>query len=188
VLVAHTTARLIALIDTYLNSTRLDLGSFELNPKLTDLRKEVEELVAVMTPLAALKHLTVKLDMAKNFPQVIVDGNIVSNIIFNLLDNGIAYTDRGSINVHIMLDDHTLRIEVRDTGVGMRPEEAGKLFQKFQRGVMGEERRHKGTGLGLFLVKRLVETAGGTVEAESAGPGKGSTFTARVPVSFKAVR
>ncbi|HWQ99330.1 MAG TPA: HAMP domain-containing sensor histidine kinase [Candidatus Methylomirabilis sp.] len=183
VLMSHTTARLLALIDTYLESTKLDLGSIAVRPKPTDLRKELGDLVALMAPLAKLKGLTIMQDVPEAFGRVTIDDDIFANVAFNLIDNAVAYTDQGSILVELERVSDAVVLRVSDTGMGMKPSDAKTLFQRFQRGVMGDDRRHKGTGLGLFLVKRLAEAAGGSVRAESRGPGKGSMFEVRLPVT-----
>lgn len=182
-LMGHTTARLLSLIDTYLKSTQLDLGALAVRARPTDLKKELENLVASLAPLAQLKGLTLMLDVSNDVGLVVFDGDIFLNVAFNLLDNAIAYTDSGSVLITLEKEPRAVVLRVADTGIGLEKSDAETLFQKFQRGVTGEARRRKGAGLGLFLVKRLTEAAGGSVKAESRGPGEGSTFEVRFPIA-----
>src|SRR5262249_20018817 len=104
----------------------------------------------------------------------------LGQILTNLVNNAIKFTERGEIRLNIELLEHTgekvqLRFLVRDTGIGMTPEQASKLFQPFSQADMSTTRKHGGTGLGLTICRRLVELMGGQIWLESE-PGVGSTF------------
>ena len=106
----------------------------------------------------------------------------MEQVVGNLIDNAIKYTPKGEIKVHLFKpDEKTVHLEVTDTGVGIHPEEIKKLFTKFQRAKGAEKTNVTGTGLGIYLAKRITEDHGGTIKAESEGEGKGSVFTVILP-------
>ena len=105
----------------------------------------------------------------------------MKQIIGNLIDNSIKYTKEGWIKVHLKTNSH-VHIEISDSGVGIAPETMPKLFQKFSRAKDANETNVVGTGLGLYVVKTMVEAQHGRVWAESEGVGKGSKFIVELPV------
>ncbi|HJV32505.1 MAG TPA: ATP-binding protein, partial [Patescibacteria group bacterium] len=103
------------------------------------------------------------------------------HVIFNLIDNALKYTEKGSIAARVRCDGREAVFEVTDTGMGILPEDAPKLFGKYQRGELVIDRG--GSGLGLYVVKMLTEMQGGRIWASSPGVGKGSTFGFALPLS-----
>ncbi len=179
------TERLINLVNDMLNVSRIESGrlSLELKPiQIVDvLEKQVEELI----PRA--QQLGLKLKFVKPtypIPLVNADHERIEQVIINLVGNSLKFTPSGgAINVSIKPQEKDLLITVIDNGRGMNKEELEKLFRKF--GTMGESYLHKqeaqGTGLGLYLSKKLVEMHNGKMWATSEGEGKGSTFYFTIP-------
>jgi signal transduction histidine kinase len=116
-------------------------------------------------------------------PPVKGDAKKVDEILINLIDNAIKYSpDGGEVRVSMVRDGDFVEVSVEDSGIGIAPEDAARLFQKFHRVSTPETRDIGGTGLGLYIVKNLVEAHGGRIWLQSA-PGVGTTFTFTLPVS-----
>jgi len=116
-------------------------------------------------------------------PKVMADGSKIHEIIMNLVDNAIKYTERGGITVSLHAEDHNVGFCITDTGVGVTKEEAKVIFQKFMRGDGGSLVHAGGAGLGLFIAKKIIDDHGGKIWAESDGRGKGSRFCFSLPVA-----
>jgi len=111
-----------------------------------------------------------------------LDQQKFKQVLYNLLSNAVKFTDQGG-NVEVCakrLDEGHFEVQVRDTGIGIRPEDLGRLFTEFEQLDSGTARHFEGTGLGLALTKKIVELQGGHIRVE-AEPGKGSLFTATLP-------
>jgi len=154
---------------------------------------QVEEIVAgavgARQQLLRDRNLTLAFTKPKKpYPPVLVDPFKIREVIANILDNAIYYTLEGGVTVTIMEDKptHQLRIAVRDTGIGIIPEDQQHLFEKFVRGSRSSSIHPNGSGLGLFIVKKILETNKGGLEVHSAGTNKGSTFTIILPIAARA--
>jgi two-component system sensor histidine kinase/response regulator len=147
----------------------------------------LETLTTVVAPKAATKDLTLEFDIDPTLPPTMQGDPLrLGQVLINYTNNAIKFSDSGAILVRVMkidesADDCLLRFEVRDNGIGLSPEEAGKLFQSFQQADTSITREYGGTGLGLAICKQLAQLMGGDVGVESE-PGAGSNFwfTARV--------
>ena len=132
------------------------------------------------------KNIAVKRDIAPAVESITLDQQKFKQVLYNLLSNAVKFTDEGG-QVEIVAAPHDpgrLRLEVRDTGIGIKPEDFKKLFVEFQQLDSGSARRYEGTGLGLALTKKIVEFQHGTITVESE-PGKGSIFTVILPLRVK---
>ena len=131
-------------------------------------------------PRAEEKGIALALEVSSHAP-VLADPAAMQSVFANLVDNAIKYTaDGGHVAVRVKEEGRQVAIAIRDDGIGMTGEEAGKIFDEFYRVRNDFTSKVPGTGLGLTLVRRLVEMHQGTVEVASE-PGKGSTFTVRLP-------
>jgi signal transduction histidine kinase len=119
--------------------------------------------------------------VAPEVGQITSDRRRVEQILLNLLNNAIKFTDQGEVQVECRIDEGRLATRVMDTGMGIKAEDMGKLFQVFQQIDTGLTRQQEGTGLGLSICKRLVDMLGGQIWTESEW-GKGSTFTFTLPI------
>jgi PAS domain S-box-containing protein len=173
---------LLQLINDVLDLSKVEAGKMELFPEAFSLPKAVAEVCSVLTPTAKKKNIPIRTQIAPAAEQVVLDQQKFKQVLYNLLSNAVKFTDDGG-QVEIVAnsqDTGRLRLEVRDSGVGIRAEDFSKLFVEFQQLDAGMARRHQGTGLGLALTKKIVELQKGTITVESE-PGKGSIFTVILP-------
>ena len=173
--------RLARLIDDLLSVSRMESGRLVLDPRPLDLAVVVERILSPFRAMAARHTLRTKLPA--NLPVVWGDPDKVEQILTNLVGNAIKYSPGGGeVLVTVDVDGDTVQVSVRDQGIGMSPRDMGQLFEKFYRVDREEVRRAGGTGLGLYITKRLVEMHGGRLWAES-WPGVGSVFRFTLPTS-----
>lgn len=178
--------RMVNLIADLLNVSRMSAGKFQITPVPTDLAAIVRDEVRQLHTHAAAKNLKLEFnEPPKPLPQMQLDDGKTRQVIMNFIDNAIYYTKEGSVTVTLVQDGDMAELRVKDTGIGVPPEEKTKLFHKFYRADNAQKVRPDGTGLGLFLAKRVVEDQGGTLIFESA-VGKGSTFGFRLPIKAAA--
>jgi protein-histidine pros-kinase len=181
--VQESATHLLELISTVLELSKIDIGGMKLFPEPVDLRKVVEEVCAVVAPLATARRIAVRTAIAPEAGTVTLDPRMFKQILFNLLTNAVKFSDVGAcVDVAANRSDTgSLRLQVRDTGIGIAPGDLDKLFVEFQQLDAGSARRHEGTGLGLAITRGLVECQGGSIAVESA-PGRGTTFTVVLPL------
>lgn len=132
--------------------------------------------------MATQKKLQLSLLVDPHLPSVLFDQNRLSQVLDNLISNSIKYTDQGTVTVTAALDGPTVKVEVKDTGDGIKAEDISKLFSKFEQLGKGKSGEKKGTGLGLVITKGIVEAHGGKIWVHSEGLGKGSTFGFSLPL------
>jgi two-component system phosphate regulon sensor histidine kinase PhoR len=173
--------RLARLIDDLLSVSRMESGRLVLDPRPLDLAAVVERILSPFRAMAA-RH-TLRASVPAGLPVVWGDPDKVEQILTNLVGNAIKYSPGGGeVLVSVEHDGDTVQVSVRDQGIGMSPRDMGQLFEKFYRVDREEVRRAGGTGLGLYITKRLVEMHGGRLWAES-WPGVGSVFRFTLPTS-----
>lgn len=182
-IIAHQSLRLQRLVDGLLDAARLDAGH-DLNLNLQPVRlADVVERTFALERLGTEGH-TFRADIPADLPPLMADESRLEQVLVNLVHNAVKYSpDGGEITVSAHREDSQIRVSVRDPGLGMTREEIEQLFQPFYRIQRDAEKRIKGTGLGLYLVKQLVELHGGKVWAESTGHGKGSRFIFTIPAA-----
>jgi PAS domain S-box-containing protein len=173
---------LLQLINDVLDLAKVESGKMDFRPEPVDLIKLAAEVRDVLRGLAATKRLRVEILVDPDVATVVVDPARMKQILYNYLSNAIKFTpERGTIHVRILPEGAALfRMEVQDTGVGIAPEDLGKLFVEFQQLDASVAKRYQGTGLGLALTKRLAEAHGGRVAAQST-LGEGSIFSVILP-------
>ncbi len=171
----NVTTRLLNAVETFLDITKLESGSLTLRKEVLPLDEAVKDVYDEFLLPAAKKGLALALAFGCERPiWVEFDPEKIKHVIFNLIDNALKYTEKGSISVRVRCEKGEAVFEVVDTGMGITPEDAPRLFGKYQRGELVIDRG--GSGLGLYVVKMLTEMQGGRVWASSPGVGKGSTF------------
>ncbi len=179
--------RLISLVDDLLNFSRLEEGRMEYNFEDADIRPLITSVLEELKPQAARKSIALHWD--ENGPPLAVHADMakIRNVFFNLIDNAIKYTDKGSVHIRLgRMDGHAL-IEVQDTGRGLRLADLSKLFQKFRRGTRPEDEWSRkvsvaGFGIGLYVARLILKAHNGSIQAASPGERKGSTFTVTLPL------
>ncbi len=171
--------RLLRMIDNLLDTTRLEEGRQQLAPQLTNVHAACAAAIAEIAERARLRDIAVTLEAPADL-EARLDPTALETALRNLLDNAFKACVAGkghSIVVRAASADGGATLSVADDGLGFPPEEGAMIFEKFHR--LGDELRRSmpGTGLGLYIVKRLVELSGGSIAAHSEGPGKGATIT-----------
>jgi signal transduction histidine kinase len=175
--------RLVKLVNDLLDITRLEMGKIELKLERASIEEIISGVIEEMKPAAEKKGLYLKWEKpATALPEMSLDKNKIRQVILNLVDNGIKYTQKGGVTVKGRRMNSEVRIEVRDTGVGMSKEEIENLFEIMARGRAGLQYWMQGVGLGLYTARKFVEMHGGRVWAESPGKDKGSTFYIELPI------
>ena len=174
------TAHLKRLIDDLLDVGRVMTGKIRLDRAPLSLRASVEHVVATLQSSGALRAHRLRVEAQDVW--VNGDQTRIEQVLSNLLANAATYTPAGGdIEVRLEGEAGTAMLSVRDNGIGIGAEDLPRLFDLFFQAAPSNDRRHGGLGIGLTLVKRLVELHGGTVQVHSAGRGKGTIFTVRLP-------
>ena len=170
------------LLDDLLDISRITRGTLELRTEMTDLAEVVEAAIETSRPVIDSKLHSLQLDLPEEPTQIAADPLRLAQVLSNLLTNAAKYTDpRGTIQVRATADDHNVEISVTDSGVGLTQDALSAVFTMFSQVRSTQDRSEGGLGIGLALSKGVVELHGGTIEAHSAGPGKGSEFIVRLP-------
>jgi signal transduction histidine kinase len=175
--------RMEGMVTQILESMRLDRGRIDLRREPVDLAGAVARVIAGFVERAGKDHINITSDLERGL-EVTADPLALDVILRNVLENALAAVapvGGGTISFTARRAAGEIELSVRDSGVGFRPGDAGRLFQKFTRLHPGGGGRHFGTGLGLYIVRRLMELAGGRVGAHSAGVGQGATFVLTWP-------
>ncbi len=173
------------LLNDLLDVTRIKRGKLRLNREPVDLGECVHDAVAALRTELDAKPLELELDLPENPIHLEADAERLVQILDNLLRNSITYTEAGGrIELRARCDAERARVTVRDTGIGIAADEAEALFEPYYQ--TGRGRHSSGLGLGLTLVKRLVEMHGGTISAHSEGRGAGAEFVLSLPLSRSA--
>jgi signal transduction histidine kinase len=180
--IRNSAERLLALAETSLNAARLEAHALRSTPSNVDVAAELRGVVGTLELSARAKGIGLLDVRFGALPSSLrLDREALRNAVFNLLDNAIKYTDHGHVSLEARAENQKLIIIVSDTGAGFSSDDAGRLFQKFVRGEEGKRMCADGAGLGLYVSKHLIEDMGGTIQAESEGPGKGSVFRMEIP-------
>jgi signal transduction histidine kinase len=175
--------RLLRLINELLDLSRIEAGRVDLDRASLDLAGIIRAVARSLDPLIVAKRQRLALDLADGLPPAWADADRVTQILTNLITNAHKYTPpEGRITVGARRDGGLLRVEVRDTGDGLTPEEQAQLFTRFFRSRQPGRPAIPGTGLGLVIARLLVELHGGEITVTSA-PGEGSTFAFSLPLA-----
>lgn len=168
--------RMVYLIADLLNVSRLRTGKFVVEPTQVNLAEMVEQELVQLQETAASRSLKLEYKKPKHFPDLMLDETKTRQVIMNFADNAIYYTPSGGhINVRLVETPTTVELRVEDNGIGVPKSEQRHLFTKFYRAGNARKARPDGTGLGLFMAKKVITAQGGTLIFESQ-EGKGSTF------------
>lgn len=171
------------LIEDVLDVSRIVSGKLSLHLGPTNLAAAARAAIETVTPAADAKGITLVTELPNEPLLVTADADRLQQVIWNLLSNSVKFTPKdGQILLSVKREGSDVCVVVKDDGEGIRPELLTAIFEPFQQADSSTTRRHGGLGLGLSIVKQLVVAHGGSVRAESAGPGQGSTFTVRVPM------
>jgi PAS domain S-box-containing protein len=175
----------VQLIDDLLDLSRIVTGHMRLDVRLVDLRDVIQAALESVQPAARAKSIRVQVVLDPHAGPIMGDPSRLQQVVWNLLINAVKFTPKeGRVQVHLTRNRSLVDIAVSDTGEGIDREMLPHLFERFRQADSSMTRPHGGLGIGLALVRHLVEMHGGTVEADSAGPGRGATFRVRLPLSL----
>lgn len=183
--VSRGSRRMVELVNALLNVSRIELGTFAVQPEPTDVVELARDVINELKSKILEKKLRIEEVYAENLPKMMVDPKLTRIVFQNLLTNAVKYTpEEGKISISIAMsaDETMFTIAVSDTGYGIPKEDQSRIFTKLFRASNIREKETDGTGLGLYIIKSIVEHSGGTVTFESE-EGKGTTFTLTLPVS-----
>jgi signal transduction histidine kinase len=177
--------RLSETIHDFWDAYELEGEKMQMHSTKTNLEEIVEKLVEEKKKLQLAKERKLKITVVKpafDIPFVFCDGKKITHVISNLLDNAVFYTYKGGVSVSYELLDGFLKINVVDTGAGITEANKARLFQKFSRGIGATNLHPDGSGLGLYIAKKIVEGNEGGLICKSEGENKGSIFSFTVPL------
>ncbi len=171
------------LVEDLLDTARIVSGKLRLEIQPVEMRSVVEAALEIARPAAEAKSMTLNVDYDPQLEPILGDPNRLQQVVWNLLSNAIKFTSEGGrVEVRLNIADSKLSLTVSDTGQGISPEFLPYIFDRFRQADASSSRRYGGLGLGLTLVRHLIELHGGTVSASSSGEGQGATFIVNLPV------
>ncbi len=177
--------RLLNLVENLLDISRIESGRLEFNLEPVDLVTTVKALVSDFQAKAKEKKVKLEFFPDPKLPKCLTDAQKVKEVISNLIDNSIKYTNKGEIVIGIHQESQSLVFSCQDTGMGIEPEDLPRLFNKFVRGKGMMQVHTEGTGLGLYFARVVIENMGGRIWAESPGKNRGSKFSFSLPLADK---
>jgi signal transduction histidine kinase/ActR/RegA family two-component response regulator len=178
----------LQLIDDLLDVSRVIAGKMRLDVRSVDLKSVVENALDAVRPAAEAKSIRLQPVLDPRAGPITGDTARLEQVVWNLLMNAVKFTDKGGrVQVHLQRINSHVEIVVSDTGRGIAPDLLPLIFDRFRQGESSTTRAHGGLGLGLALVKHLVELHGGSVVAHSDGEGKGATLTVKLPLTIASV-
>jgi signal transduction histidine kinase len=176
--------RMVHLIGDFLNVSRLKTGKFIIDRRSSDLVKVITQEIASLQSTAKAHNLELSFRQPSYFPILYLDEAKIRQVVMNFIDNAIYYSREGTaIKVALSISDGSAVLTVKDTGIGVPPAEQAHLFTKFFRATNARKKRPDGTGVGLFLAKKVIVAHGGSMVFEST-EGEGSTFGFRLPIKL----
>jgi signal transduction histidine kinase len=186
-MVRNSARHLLALINDVLDISKIEAGQLQVAREPFDLRDSITKIVGLVMPLAEKKGLALRVELPQEPGRIVSDPRRVEQILLNLLNNAIKFTEVGEVTLKAELvpdinrtPHSVLRVAIADTGIGIKPEDLATLFQPFRQVDSGLTRNHEGTGLGLAICRRLANLLGGDIHAESVWQ-QGSKFTLTLP-------
>jgi len=175
----------VQLVEDLLDVSRIITGKMRLDVQWLDLKSVIESALDAVQPAASAKGLKIETVLDPNAGPVVGAADRLRQVVWNLLMNAIKFTPRdGRVQVHLRKLKSHVEIVVSDSGEGIQPEILPFIFDRFRQGDSTTTRPHGGLGLGLALVRHLVDLHGGRVRAASEGPGRGATFVVELPVAI----
>ncbi|MDR3719665.1 MAG: PAS domain S-box protein [Bryobacteraceae bacterium] len=182
--IVHSSAsHLLGLINDLLDVSRIEAGRADLQHEPFDFVEVVNEVALVLKPMADRKGLGVIVEMSQPAIPMLGDRKRAFQVLLNLVNNALKFTERGTVRIAAASTHGALQVEVADTGIGIKPEQLGMLFEAFRQVDGSAKRVYEGTGLGLYLCRKLLTLMGGEIHAESEY-GKGSRFVYSMPLEL----
>jgi len=178
--------RLIKLVNDLLSISRIEAGKIKVEPEEFLLEDLINSIVNELNNFAKAKNLYLKFGRSrKSLNKVFLDKAKIRQVVLNIIDNAIKYTQTGGITIDYKQKNGLCRLEIKDTGEGMTRAEISRLFKSFSRGAAGKRTWTEGAGLGLYIAKNFTEMHNGRIWVESTGKQKGSTFYIELPIKYE---
>jgi signal transduction histidine kinase len=171
---------LLALINDILDLAKIEAGKMPLHPEDVPLREVALEVTQQMEPMVRKKQLGFVIDVAPDCPVIYSDSTKIKQVLLNLLSNAVKFTTKGSVTMAARCAPGGVRIDVIDTGIGIRQSDLQAIWEDFRQVDQSRTREFGGTGLGLSITRKLLERLGGSVTVQSSY-GEGSTFSVFLP-------
>ncbi len=173
---------LLSLINDVLDLSKIEAGQMKITLEEFNPEACVTKVADMLRPLANGKNLIFNIEMATSLKTITSDKKRFEQILINLIDNAVKFTESGEIHMVVKDENDMLVTTITDTGIGMSKEDLDNIFKEFMQADSGLLRKYEGTGLGLAICEKLVTMLGGSISAMSEGPGKGSSLTFAIPV------
>ncbi len=170
---------LLSVISDILDLSKIEAGRVQVDPEYFDLRTLMEQVAATVEPIAAKKSNRLTISVSEKIPMY-SDQTKIRQVLMNLLSNACKFTEFGTVSLSARRESAWVTVEVRDTGIGIKPESIDRIFEPFAQAEASTARKYGGTGLGLPISLKFCQLLGGNLTAEK-GSGKGTTFTMRIP-------
>ncbi|MEW9124415.1 MAG: HAMP domain-containing sensor histidine kinase [Thermotaleaceae bacterium] len=168
--------RLTFLLNDLFEMSKLQVGKFQLTMERADINSIINKVIMNFTPAAVEKGLLLRKHLDSNIPKISMDAQRMEQVFYNLIENALKYTEKGEITVKSYQQEERIVIEIKDTGIGIPKQDIPKVWERFYRVDKSRTRKTGGTGLGLYVVKQIVEAHGGKIYVNSTDE-KGSTFS-----------
>jgi signal transduction histidine kinase len=180
---------LLHLINDVLDMAKIEAGRMNLLPEKFKVHEILNEVISITSNLAGEKDLSLSIESDSNEEvEIVADRTRLRQVMINLVNNSVKFTDKGGISIRATLDHENVLISVKDTGIGIPPEQLEAVFQEFTQVDTTTTRKAGGTGLGLPISRKLIEMHGGRIWAESTGlNGEGSIFHVSLPLESKII-
>jgi signal transduction histidine kinase len=180
--ISNTNKRMVDLVNTLLNVSRIEMGTFVVNPVMSSLTSLIDEVIASFAVQKMKRNIEIQKQYQEGLPSIAIDPQTIRIVVSNLLSNAIKYSyDGGKVTVSLSKKGSFVQIKVQDEGIGIPKSEQGRLFEKFFRASNAKTLDTDGSGLGLYIVESVVKNVGGTLSYTSA-EGKGTSFIVSFPL------
>lgn len=180
----HVSAQhLLALINDILDLAKIEAGKMPLHLAPVSIALVVAEISQQVEPTVRRKKLSFSTDLPGDLPVMMSDETKIKQVLLNLLSNAVKFTHSGGVVVRVRIEGEMVRVDIEDTGIGIRPEDMEAIWEDFRQVDQSRTREFGGTGLGLSITRKLIQALGGSVRVESEY-GKGSTFSVALPVQL----
>lgn len=175
--------RLVLLVEEMLNVSKIELGRIKFFLKMENVNEIIEEIKESFVPAAQEKKLKFNIKLKKEIPNIYIDYIKTREMLSNIVDNAIKYTPKGSVSIETNKIGNYVQVKISDTGIGISKKNIGRIFEKFARGKRAQQIKKDGSGLGLYLAKKIAEAQNIKIKVFSHGKTKGTTFTLLFPLN-----
>jgi signal transduction histidine kinase len=183
-MVQDSARHLLGLINNILDISKIESDQLIFSFEPFNMRKLLEKALQLITPLARKKGLTLSSEIAPDVGEIVSDARRVEQVVINLLNNAVKFTEKGEIRLECEIKDSCLTTRIKDSGIAIKPEDMDRIFEPFQQADDRSSRKYEGAGLGLSICKKLLDNMGGNIYVESLR-GAGSDFTFTLPLQIK---